>query len=228
MSLIGSSSLRGEHALFSPSSPSWLNYDEDQFMESLQNKYRSSIGTEIHEWAAIQIQLGLKCTSARDSAKSIKTMIFRKYYTEKYGLNEFGKTLLENLKYTPASVYNTVKMYVNDSVACFMVPEEILDYSANFFGTCDGLYFDRKKNVLRIFDLKTGIRPAKIEQLFIYEALFCLKNKVDPFDISSDLRIYQNEEVVAASPSPEDIRKIMDTIIKFDSLMTKHNKGGAL
>lgn len=228
MSLIGSSKLRGEHALFSPSTPSWMNYSDDQFLDALKNKYKAQIGTEIHEWSAIQIELGQKVGSVRDAAKSIRTMIFQKYYSEKYGLSDFGQTLLSNIKYVSNDVYSTVKAYVNDSVTNFMSPEEILEYSEFFFGTADALMFDPKKNHLKIFDLKTGARPAKIEQLYVYAALYCLANKVDPFDVSFDLRIYQNAEVLMNSPEPIDVRNIMDTIIRFDSLATKQNKGGAL
>ena len=231
MSLIGSSRYRGEHAVFSPSSVSWIRYSDEQFIDAFKNKYRSQLGTEIHEWAAIQITLGLKCSSMRDIAKSIKTMIFEKYYTEKYGLSDFGQSLLENLKYIPNEVFTTLKDYVNDSISFFMVPEECenaTDYSENFFGTCDALYFDEKAKTLRIFDLKTGSRPGKIEQLYIYAALYCLRNKVDPFDIKMDLRIYQNAEIIFSDPAPEDIREFMDTIIRFDALARKLSKGGLI
>lgn len=228
MSLIGSSKLRGEHSLFSPSSPSWMNYSDDQFIDALKRKYKSQIGTEMHEWSAIQIELGQKVGGVRDAAKSIRTMIFQKYYSDKYGLSDFGKTLLANMKYVPSEVYSTIKAYVNDSVSYFMSPEEILEYSEYFFGTADALIFDERNSNLKIFDLKTGSTPAKIEQLYGYAALFCLCNKVDPFDISYDLRIYQNAEVLMDGSDPATIKNIMDTIIRFDSLAVRHNKGGAL
>lgn len=225
MSLIEGSRLRGEHALFSPSTPTWISYSDEQFIDALRNKYRAALGTEIHDWAAIQIQLGQKVSGVRDAAKSIKTMIFKKYFDEHYGLSEFGQTLLLHLKYIPNDVYNTVKAYVNDAVSSLMTPEEILDYSDYFFGTCDALYFDEQKAILKIYDLKTGSRNAKIEQLFAYAALYCLKNRVDPFDIVIELRIYQNGEVLMDTPDAKDIRAIMDTIIRFDALMSRHNKG---
>lgn len=228
MSLIGNSKLvPGDHALFSPSTPAWTKYTDEQFIEALQNKYRAQLGTEIHEWASIQIQLGLKVSGVRDAAKSIRTMIFEKYYDEKYGLSSFGETLLHNLKCIQPGTYSTVKSYVNDSISYLMVPEERLEYSINFFGTCDAIAIDPKK-VLHIFDLKTGVRPAKIEQLYAYAALYCLSNHTNPRDISMDLRIYQNCEVLMDQPDPSDIQQVMDTIVRFDSLMTKYNKGGAL
>lgn len=225
MSLIEGSTLRGEHALFSPSSPAWLGYSDEQFIESMRSKYRAQLGTEIHEWSAIQIQLGQRVTGIRDAAKSIKTMIFQKYYSDRYGLSEFGSTVLANLKYVPSDVYNTVKAYVNDCVSDGMTPEEIIDYSTNFFGTCDALRFDDHKNELKIYDLKTGVRAAKVEQLLGYSALYCLKYHVDPYDISTELRIYQNCDVAIYNPEPDEVRSTMDTIIRFNDLMNKHNKG---
>ena len=34
------SELRGQHALFSPSQPAWLNYDVETFKEKLAGKYK--------------------------------------------------------------------------------------------------------------------------------------------------------------------------------------------
>ena len=225
MSLMEGSVLRGEHALFSPSSPAWLGYSDEQFIESLRNKFRAQIGTEIHEWAAIQIQLGQRVTGVRDAAKSIKTMMFKKYHDDRYGLSDFGAALLGNLKYVPNDVYNTVKAYVNDAVSEGMIPEEIIDYSKNFFGTCDALMFNEHRREFKIFDLKTGIRPAKVEQLVVYAALYCLKYHIDPIDVSTELRIYQNGDVAIYNPAPDEISDVMDIIIRFDNLMNKHNKG---
>lgn len=225
MSLIEGSTLRGEHALFSPSNPAWLGYSDEQFIEALRNKYRAPIGTEIHAWSAIQILLGQRVTGVRDAAKSIKTMIFAKYYTDRYGLTDFARALLANFKNVPSDVYNTVKVYVNDCISDGMSPEEIIDYSSNFFGTSDALKFDEHKSELKIYDLKTGIRPAKVDQLLGYSALYCLKYHVDPFDVSTELRIYQNCDVSIYKPDPSEIRTAMDTIIRFDNLMNKNSKG---
>ena len=70
-------------------------------------------------------------------------------------------------------------------------------------------------------DLKTGKIPAKIEQLEIYAALFCLEYKVKPGDIDIELRIYQNDEILYHRPTAEDILPIMDTIVHLDKLLEK-------
>ena len=104
--------------------------------------------------------------------------------------------------------------YINDSVDLKMTPEVVLYYSGYCFGTADAISFFN--NELRIHDLKTGVTNAKIEQLEVYAALFCLEYKVDPYSIYIELRIYQYSEVSIYNPDPERIKWIMDTIIEFD------------
>lgn len=91
-----------------------------------------------------------------------------------------------------------------------MSPEVVLYYSPRFFGTADAISFT--KNMLRIHDLKTGRTKAKMEQLLIYAAYFCLEYGIRPGDISIELRIYQNGEVVYFNPSVDDILPVMDQI----------------
>lgn len=111
----------------------------------------------------------------------------------------------------------TLNLYVNDAVAFHMTPEQVLYFSDNCFGTADAISF--RNNELRIHDLKTGTLPAKMEQLRIYNALFCLEYKVKPRDIHTELRIYQNDEIVYDNPEPDDILRIMDQIPEFDRII---------
>lgn len=69
----------------------------------------------------------------------------------------------------------TLNAYVNDAIGFRMTPEQVLYYSENCFGTADTISFDNK--TLRIHDLKTGAVPAHMEQLFIYDALFCMPDE---------------------------------------------------
>ena len=108
---------------------------------------------------------------------------------------------------------------MNDAIGFRMVPEQILYYSDNCFGTADAIIF--KNNFLRIHDLKTGIIPAHMEQLRIYAALFCLEYKVKPGEIDMELRIYQNDEIIVDIPTAEDIAPIMDRIVVSDKIITK-------
>lgn len=113
----------------------------------------------------------------------------------------------------------TFNNYVNDAIGFRMVPEQVLFYSVNCFGTADAISFD--KGLLRIHDLKTGTHPAKIDQLMIYAALFCLEYNERPAEINYELRIYQNDEILIANPDGEEIARIMDIIIQFDKIIEK-------
>ena len=111
----------------------------------------------------------------------------------------------------------TLYMYVNDAIGFKMSTEVVLYYSNNFFGTADAISFI--DNVLRIHDLKTGVGPVHMEQLLIYAALFCLEYKIKPGNIDIELRIYQNDEILYANPTAEDILPIMDKIIHFNKIL---------
>ena len=113
----------------------------------------------------------------------------------------------------------TICRYINASIPFNMKPEQPLVYSDNCFGTADAISFC--DDFLRIHDLKTGVIPAKMLQLEIYAALFCLEYRVKPFNIGMNLRIYQNDEVAEEEPSPETIAILMDKIVHFDRLITK-------
>ncbi len=113
----------------------------------------------------------------------------------------------------------TLNMYVNDAIGFKMIPEQILYYSENCFGTADSIIF--RNGLLRIHDLKTGVIPAHMEQLEIYAALFCLEYKIKPSDIQMELRLYQGNEVLYHKPTVEDIAPIIDKIITFDKIINK-------
>lgn len=113
----------------------------------------------------------------------------------------------------------TLYAYVNDAIGFKMNTEVVLFYSPRFFGTADAISF--RKNFLRIHDLKTGKNPAKMEQLMVYTALFCLEYRIKPSDIEIELRIYQNDEIIIFNPTAEDILPIMDKIVHLDKLLAR-------
>lgn len=114
----------------------------------------------------------------------------------------------------------TLNMYVNDCIGWNMVPEQVLVYSENAFGTPDAISY--KKNVLRISDLKNGEIPAKFMQLKVYVAFFCLEYGIKPFELDGiELRIYQNDDVFLEEGDPVEIALIMDKTITFDKLIKR-------
>lgn len=135
--------------------------------------------------------------------------------------HEFAATCLKLRQKLPKSE-KTINKYVNDAIGFKMHAEKILYYSDNCFGTADAISF--RNSMLRIFDLKTGVIPAKIEQLLIYAALFCLEYKLLPSDIDIELRIYQNDEVLFHIPEADEIVPIMDKIKTFDKIINEIKK----
>lgn len=136
-------------------------------------------------------------------------------------LHEFAASCIRLGQKLPRS-NKTLNMYVNDAIGFKMIPEQILYYSDNCFGTADTIIF--RDDFLRIHDLKTGMTPAHMEQLEIYAALFCLEYDVKPADIGMELRIYQSDDIMICNPTVEDIVPIMDKIIIFDKIITDINK----
>lgn len=132
--------------------------------------------------------------------------------------HDFAKRCIELKQKLPKSK-KTLNMFVNDAIGFNMVPEQVLYFSENCFGTADAICF--YDNMLRIHDLKTGETKAHMEQLLVYTALFCLEYRMEPDKIHSELRIYQNNEIYVCNPDPIDIRKVSDKIIRFNKLIEK-------
>ena len=133
-------------------------------------------------------------------------------------LHEFAATCIRLGQKLPKS-NKTLNMYVNDAIGYKMTPEQVLYYSENCYGTADTILF--QKDMLRIHDLKTGQMPAHMEQLMVYAALFCLEYKVKPGLINTELRIYQNDEILIHTPQADEIVPIMNKIVSFDKLINR-------
>ena len=207
--------LQMEHAPFSPSQPVWLNYSDDDLIESFKNKHRAELGTEIHEWVSIQIQLGQTVSSPRAAEKGVRTHIFTKYQSAP----DYRDVLIFSLDFLPAAVFGTVKSFVNDAVGFRMNSEEKIEYSSLFWGTSDAVKFSN--NELLVFDLKTGAKPAKTDQLLVYAGLYCLQHNHKPSKLKTELRIYQNNEILVNEPEPEVIQDVMDRIVHKNKVLTK-------
>lgn len=136
-------------------------------------------------------------------------------------LHEFAASCIKLRQKLPKSE-KTINKYVNDAIGYKMDCEKILFYSDNCFGTADAISF--RNGLLRIFDLKTGVIPAKIQQLLIYTALFCLEYKLKPSEMQIELRIYQNDEVLIHIPEADEIVPIMDKIKTFDKIINDIKK----
>ena len=114
----------------------------------------------------------------------------------------------------------TICAYINDAIGLKMSPEVVLYYSDRFFGTADAISF--RNGMLRIHDLKTGKIQAKMDQLYIYAALFCLEYRIKPGEIEMELRIYQDDKILYDKPEADQILPIMDQIQHLDRLFAKY------
>ena len=223
--------LKGRHALFAPSQSTWLRYDDEKIAEKVRNQYRTTLGTEIHDFAASQIELGHRYSSVREIVKDIETYLYCKYtyLSTDLTLSDYGKTLISNLKNLPKEVFETVKYYINDGVGYKMNVEQALMYSDHIFGHADTICF--KNNILHIHDLKTGDGPVHMEQLKVYAALFCLEYEIKPYEIVIELRIYQKGafDKLVIQPHTEEYEELIaitDRIItceKISSMVEKED-----
>ena len=121
-------------------------------------------------------------------------------------------------------LYENLRRYINDAIGFKLTPEQVLYYSPYCFGTADAISF--RNNFLRIHDLKTGTTPAKMEQLMVYAALFCLEYKQKPGNIGIELRIYQSDEIVHYEPTADDILPVMDSIVRHSRRLEQIHEEG--
>ena len=131
-------------------------------------------------------------------------------------LHAFAATAIEE-KIKLANHKKALNLFVNDCIGFKMEPELVLYYSNNAFGTADAISF--RDNMLRIFDLKTGVTKASFKQLDVYVALFCLEYGIDPKKIDIETRIYQGSGFEVSIPEPGYILDIMNTIEEFDIII---------
>lgn len=196
--------LEEAHAILSPSSYHWLNYDnEDAFFDRYRAIFAQAIGTSLHSLSKDLINHRIRLN------KGDKKILL---------VHLLGDGI-------PKAVidldiwYPTIMNYVNDAIGFRMTPEVPLVYSENAFGTTDAISF--RDDILRIHDLKTGVTPAKMDQLMLYAAYFCLEYKINPKDIQTKLRIYQSGQALTFDPEWEDISEVIDKVIRADKVIQK-------
>lgn len=202
------SDIVGKHAILGASKYSWLNYDDEQLWKAYVNSFATDIGTLAHDYAKDKIIYRQRMEDNQSEKNALLLHLL------KNGI-PFGVIPIDSL------FYNLLP-YVNDAIGFKMVPEQVLYYSEFLFGTTDTISYSR--NILRIHDLKTGTRPASMDQLMIYAALFYLeyKQRVSFQKSKTELRIYQNREVIVHAPTNEEIGVIMDKVIHGDMVIDKN------
>lgn len=200
------SNLQGKHAFLAPSQPHWLRYNEEQLYQKYTSTFAQNMGTSLHELAATLISNNLKLK------KGDKLTVMSHLLSD-----GIPKDVIDMER-----IYSNFMTYVNDAIGFKLIPEQVLYYSDYCFGTADAISF--RNNFLRIHDYKSGTIPAKMEQLLVYAALFCLEYKVKPGEIETELRIYQNDEVIFHNPTAEEILPVMDAIIQHSKALERMNE----
>ena len=198
--------LIGKHAILAPSQPHWLRYNEEQLYQKYVSGYAQSIGTSLHELAETLISNSLRLKKS-DKLTVLSHLIH----------DGIPKDIIDLER-----LYSNFMAYVNDAIGFKLTPEQVLYYSDFCFGTADAISF--RNNFLRIHDYKSGTTPVKMEQLLVYAALFCLEYKVKPGEIETELRIYQNDEILFHNPTADEILPVMDSIIRSSKMLEKMNE----
>lgn len=189
----------GKHAFLGASQFHWINWDYDTLVERFNGQYSQLIGTTVHTLAQDCIKGHIKLTEGR--AKGLLEMYLFKAYIPKSA-------------YDIDALISNLIPFVNDAIGFRMSSEVVLLYDKLWsFGTTDAISFNEKDKTLRIHDLKTGSTPAHMEQLMIYSALFYLEYNKKPSQCTTELRIYQNGEVITLVADPMEIEKFMDIIV---------------
>lgn len=130
-------------------------------------------------------------------------------------LHDLAKHMIR-MSIKPERTGTTFSEYVNDCIGFKMLPEQVLYYSPNCYGTADAISFKESTKKLRIFDLKNGKTTSSMDQLKVYAALFCLEYDKQPWQIEIELRIYQNDAVNIVDAEPTEIKQIMEQIKYMD------------
>ena len=213
------SDLAGKHSRLSPSNNSWVNYDADTLIQRQIGEIRKFMGTELHSFACGNIKAyeSYDEENLDDIRKGFRNYVRGRYPLDQDKTASLAFAILDNMRYVPEESWLSVAQFINDGCHYKMNPEQALWYSDNAFGTTDAISFYRNK--LRIHDLKTGDTPAKMLQLHLYAALFCLEYHKQPDQIKMELAIYQFGEIAKDTPDPKDIHDLMDLIVEDDRVL---------
>lgn len=200
--------LQGQHAFLGASKPQWIKWDDQTLIQRFNTSHAADVGTAIHALAKDLIEARMVITE--NDEHLIDMTIFKN--VRKAYPNGYDKV----------AILTNLIPYVRDAIGFRMSPEVILYYSDNCFGTTDAISFDEKEKILRISDLKTGTMPVHEEQLFIYDALFCIEYGRDPRKIKFENRFYQNGKITLFTPDSSLIKNFMDIAIKDNTKIEEY------
>lgn len=107
--------LEGQHAFLAPSSPSWINYDEDKLATTWKTKQKALLGDRLHLLAAELIELGIKLP---DNNKTMNMYVndaigYRMTAEQKlaYSRNIFGTTDALSFRQNPLTMLMLLRIH---------------------------------------------------------------------------------------------------------------------
>jgi hypothetical protein len=128
---------------------------------------------------------------------------------------------------------STLSLYVNDAIEYGMQAERTLFFSLDAFGHADAIGFEiypmpdgNILGFLRIHDLKTGVSPASMKQLYVYCAYFCLEYGFKPYEIEGELRLYQNDSIECTTIDRVILTQVMSTILAHQRVIDEDRMEG--
>lgn len=203
--------LEGKHAYLGCSQYTWENRSEEQLVKMYYSKFAADIGTALHAFAHDCIIRKIKIN---ENDYHMLDYYLQVIYPAQTGI------LIPKGAYNSKDLIITVSLFVNDMIGFRMDSEVVLCYDEEFaFGTTDGIRCDDKEKVIRIGDLKSGVNPAKMTQLLLYDAYFCLEYKKNPKEYKHELRIYQSGEIVEYFPMGEEVEEHMKKIVQATDIL---------
>jgi hypothetical protein len=127
---------------------------------------------------------------------------------------------------------STLSLYVNDAIEYGMQAEMTLFFSLDAFGHADAIGFQiypvpdgNVLGFLRIHDLKTGVSPASMKQLYVYCAYFCLEYDFKPYEIEGELRLYQNDAIECTVIDRVILTQVISTILAHQRVIDDDRMG---
>jgi hypothetical protein len=177
--------LAGTHAFLSPSSPSWVNYDEDKLNDAFFKAMAAKKGTELHELAHRAITLGVKLMDDSTTLSMyVNDAIGYRMNSEQllyYSPNCYGHADAVSFRNHTLRIHD-LKTGTNN---CSFVQLEI--YAALF---C----LEYKEFVQTPFDIKMELRIYQNDDIKIHfpdpDDIFHIMEKIKRFDkILSELRL---------------------------------------
>lgn len=178
MDYVEHSELNGKHAFLSPSSYSWINYDEEKLIERFHTYRAKEKGTRLHAFAAEAIELGIKLP------RSKKTL--NMYVNDAIGYGMIPEFVLFYSTYcfgtADAMIFKNNKLRIHD-LKSGVTPASI--HQLEVYAAIFCLQYEKDPN-----DIEIELRIYQLDEAIVNitdpETIQMLMNKIVKFDMVLD------------------------------------------